>query len=41
MTIAELILMCERRLDMQQAARIDADLAETQTTLNQLQTLAS
>ncbi|MCA3108452.1 MAG: hypothetical protein IOD09_20575 [Rhodocyclaceae bacterium] len=26
--------------DMQQAARIDADLAETQTTLNQLQTLA-
>jgi hypothetical protein len=53
MTIAELILMCERRLthlqsvrgsavalgDMQQAARIDADIAETQTTLNQLQTL--
>jgi hypothetical protein len=26
--------------DLQQAARIDADLAETQTTLNQLQTLA-
>jgi hypothetical protein len=24
---------------MQQTARIDADLAETQTTLNQLQTL--
>jgi hypothetical protein len=26
--------------DMQQAARIDTDIAETQTTLNQLQTLA-
>lgn len=27
--------------DMQQVAKVDADIAETQTTLNQLQTLAS